>query len=112
MGTGSLENKLQRRVEIATSARDPRNGDHTVAQRLAQGLDTGIEHHTIITVRILDTSQDLIGAVGYRIRDLNHRTSIGISQHDPQEYGTLSGRRGRTPRGGFGFSVGVEPGDK
>ena len=112
MGTGSLKNKLQRRVEIATAARGPRNGDHTVAQRLAQGLDTGIEHHTIITTRILDTSQDCIGAGGYRIRYLKQRTSIGISQHDAQKYATLSGRRGRTTRGSFGFSVGVEPGDQ
>src|SRR5216684_4041298 len=75
MGTGSLKNELQRRVEIATAARGSRNRDHTVAQRLAQGLDTGIEHHTVITIRILDTSQNGIGAGGYRICDLNQSAS-------------------------------------
>jgi hypothetical protein len=107
-----LKNELQRRVEVAASAGGPRNGDHTVAQRLAQGLDTGIQHHAISTARVLDASQDLIVAVGDRVRDLNHRAGVGIPQDNPQKYGALSGRRGRTAVGGLGLSVGVEPGYK
>jgi len=110
MGTGGLKNELQRRIEIATSSRSPRNGDDASAQRLAESLNTGIQDYSIRAVCIHDTSQDLVVAVGDRIRDLHHRPGIGIPQNDPQKDGALGRGRRRAARGSLGFRVGVQSG--
>lgn len=65
VGAGGLENQIGRQVERASSA----GANDAGADILCEGLNAGVQGHTVVAVNVRVAPQDVSRACGYRPAD-------------------------------------------